>query len=105
MHFLTNCTKCVNILWGRGPQGFPENRNFRYFLMFLGEFKMTYRELVGRFPAFRGRRLHISYSDVFALCELRIAHPNLSKSELSRRSGLSRPTVRRLLRILETSRG
>lgn len=66
---------------------------------------ITYRALVTRFPQFRGRRLHIPYSDVFRLCELRLANPALSKSELARRVGLSRPTVRRLLKILETSRG
>lgn len=64
--------------------------------------RMTYRELIARFPQFRGRRLHVEYFDVFQLCELRLAHPDLSKSELARRVGLSRPTVRRLLCILES---
>ncbi len=63
---------------------------------------MTYREFVKRYPQFFGRRLHVEYFDVFQLCELRAAHPELSKSELARRTGMSRPTVRRLLRILES---
>ena len=63
---------------------------------------MTYREFVKRYPQFLGRRLHVEYFDVFQLCKLRVAHPELSKSELARRTGMSRPTVRRLLRILES---
>lgn len=62
---------------------------------------MTYRELIQRFPQFRGRRLHLPYFEVCQLLQLRVDHPELSKSELARRSGISRPTVRRLLKILE----
>ena len=62
---------------------------------------ITYREFVKRYPRFRGRRVHLGYFEVCQLFELRAANPELSKSELSRRTGISRPTIRRLLGILE----
>ena len=62
---------------------------------------MTRREFVERYPQFRGRRLHIPYSEIDRLFELRRRFPTYSKSGLARTSGISRPSVRRLLKILE----
>lgn len=62
---------------------------------------MLYREFVNRYPRFRGRRVHLAYFDICQLFELRVANPEMSKSELARKTGISRPTVWRLLRIQE----
>ena len=66
----------------------------------LGVMKMVFsREFLERFPQFRGYRVHVP--GIEKLIELRIAHPELSKSELARRTGISRVTVVKYLRILE----
>ena len=62
---------------------------------------MLYREFIEHYPRFRGRRVHVSYFDIFYLLQLRHYRPDFSKSQLARLTGLSRPTVRRLLRIQE----
>lgn len=59
------------------------------------------REFLEKYPQFRGHRLHMVDSDIYKLVQLRIQYPLMSKSELARRTGLSRPSVRKLIRILE----
>ena len=61
--------------------------------MFLSEFLEQY-------PQFRGRRLHLVLSDVLRVIKLREEFPFMSKAEIARRTGVSRPSVRKILRIL-----
>ena len=62
------------------------------------------REFLERYPQFRGHRLHIVLSDICAIVKLREEFPFMSKSELARRTGVSRPSVRKIIRILESGK-
>ena len=60
---------------------------------------IRWREFLERYPQFRNHRLQSP--GIIKLIELRTEYPDMSKSELSRRTGISRPTVIKYLRILE----
>lgn len=60
------------------------------------------REFLEAYPQFRGHRLHIVLSDIREVVRLREEFPFMSKSEIARRTGVSRPSVRKILRILES---
>lgn len=60
------------------------------------------REFLEEYPQFRGRRLHIVLSDIRHVIKLREEFPFMSKAEIARRTGVSRPSVRKIIRILES---
>ena len=60
------------------------------------------REFLEEYPQFRGRRLYMLESDIRQVVKLREEFPFMSKSEIARRTGVSRPSVRKILRILES---
>ena len=49
------------------------------------------KEFLETYPQFRGRRLHMPESDIRHVVELREEFPFMSKSEIARRTGVSRP--------------
>ena len=61
------------------------------------------REFLEQYPQFRGRRLHLVLSDVLHVIKLREEFPFMTKAEIARRTGVSRPSVRKILRILESN--
>ena len=63
---------------------------------------IQYREFLEKYPQFRNHRLQAP--GIIKLVELRLSHPDMSKSELARQTGISRPSVVKYLRILESSR-
>ena len=62
------------------------------------------KEFLETYPQFRGRRLHMPESDIRHVVELREEFPFMSKSEIARRTGVSRPSVRKIIRILESGK-
>lgn len=60
------------------------------------------RDFLEKYPQFRGRRLHLPQGCIEDVIELRESFPWMPLAEIARRTGVSRPSVRKIIRILES---